>query len=319
MKEILTGVGRNLNLSSSIVDVPLQQDLGVVSRETASQVARWFSMRLSLLRQALVVVEERFSEIGPAEMLEAVSTLIADEIVSLPKRVSDVRDPLSILRALHNMPEIGVAPEFISAVLGIQDERIGGDTGRHSPEHLVTEYARGGFTYQPSEIIDIWRIFEYLPFAAGSVFYDLGSGYGHALFYGAAVRPDLFFRGIELMSVRVEECQSVASRLGIGNVAFQAGDSTSGGFDEADIIFLFNPFPPDTEGEVRNRIEELADVKPLVILDYEGLVSQAMPALRTVPLMKISPYRLSLSRRFFDESRAIAGIDAAGVPLPLSR
>jgi hypothetical protein len=269
-------------------------------------------MRLSLLREALVIVEERLSFRGEDEELRELLKVLQDEALALPHRIPDVHDPVAILRTLHTAPHVRVAPEFVSAILGIRDERVGGDVERYSDEQLRAEYSKGGFMYQPSEIVDIRPLFEHLSFAPGVAFYDLGSGYGHAILYGAALRPDLSFRGIELMSARVEECQSVASRLGMTNVAFKAGDLSQGGFSDADILFLFNPFPPDTEAEVRREIAQIAEVKPLVILDYRGLVTQSIPSIRAVPFMKIAPYSLAVSRRYYEESRALAGLPTRG-------
>jgi hypothetical protein len=312
LDEILQEAARNQKLPQAMVTTALKRDLSVVSSENAPDVARCFAMRLSLLREALVIIENRGGGSDHPEELHALFQTLTEEVLALPGVVREVRDPLGILRRLHKVPELRVVPEFVSAILGIRDERIGGDSERHSREQLSTAYGLGGFMYQPSEIVDLWPLFEHLSFATGSVFYDLGSGYGHALFYGAALRPDLSFRGIELMSARVEECQSVASRLGIGNVAFTTGDLSHGGFGDADIIFLFNPFPPDTQGEVRRHIADLAEAKPLVVLDYYGLVSREVVTVRALPLVKLAPYRLSVSRRFYKESRALVGLSGAG-------
>jgi len=312
MGEILREAARNRSLPGAIVESDLHREFGVVTSATAPEVGQSFSMKLCLLREALVIVEERISSLGEEEELRALLKVLQDEILSLPNRIADVHDPVAVLRTLHTVPHIRVAPEFISAILGIRDERVGGDVERYSDEQLKAEYAKGGFMYQPSEIVDIWPLFEHLSFAPGAVFYDLGSGYGHAILYGAALRPDLSFRGIELMSCRVTECQFVASRLGMANVAFKAGDLSQGGFSDADILFLFNPFPPDTEGEVRREIAQLAEVKPIVILDYRGLVTQSIPSVRAVPFMKVAPYSLAVSRRFYEESCALAGLPTRG-------
>lgn len=308
MNQILREAARNRELPQSIVKHAFTHDASFVTGENAPEMARNFSMMLSLFREALVVLEQRMSNSCVSEDLHALQRRIEDEVVALPSRVSEVRDPIAILRALHKVPEVRVAPEFVSAVLGIRDEGIGGDVGRYSREQLMSEYAQGGFMYQPSEIVDIWPLFEYLSFAPGSVFYDLGSGYGHAVFYGAALRPDLTFKGIELMTARVEESRSVASRLGMRNVEFRAGDLSKGGFRDADIIFLFNPFPPDTMVEVQRHIAQLAEEKPLAVLDYRGLATEGVSALRQVPLLKVAPYQFMVSRRYLKESRELIGI-----------
>jgi hypothetical protein len=308
MNQILREAARARELPQSIVKRAFTRDVSFVTGENAAEMARDFSMMLSLFREALVVLEQRILTSTESENLHALQRRIEDEVVALPSRVSEVRDPIAILRALHKAPEVRVVPEFVSAVLGIHDERIGGDVSRYSREQLITEYAQGGFMYQPSEIVDIWPLFEYLSFAPGSVFYDLGSGYGHAVFYGAALRPDLTFKGIELMTARVEESRAVASRLGMTNVEFAAGDLSKGGFRDADIIFLFNPFPPDTAVEVQRHIAQLAEEKPLAILDYRGLATDGVSTLCQVPLLKVAPYRLVVSRRYRKESGELIGI-----------
>jgi len=208
MNQILREAARTRELPQSIVKRAFTRDVSFVTGENAAEMARDFSMMLSLFRESLVVLEQRISTSTVSENLHALKRTIEDEVVAMPSRVSKARDPIAILRALHKAPEVRVVPEFVSAVLGIRDERIGGDVSRYSREQLITEYAQGGFMYQPSEIVDIWPLFEYLSFAPGSVFYDLGSGYGHAVFYGAALRPDLTFKGIELMTARVEESRA---------------------------------------------------------------------------------------------------------------
>jgi hypothetical protein len=91
-------------------------------------------------------------------------------------------------------------------------------------------------------------------------------------------------------------------------VTFAVGDLAKGGFTDADIIFLFNPFSLDTEGEVQRHMAQLAEEKPLVVLDYRGLVTDDISTLRQVPLMAVAPYRLMVSRRFSRGSRALVGI-----------
>lgn len=310
--EILREAARNRGLHQALEDIAIERDFGVVSPARALEIAHHFSIRLSLLREALVIIEGRLEHTESSAGLHALHEDLTEDIRLLPSRISEVREPIHILRALHGEPDARVAPEFVSAILGIHDERVGGDVDRFSGPQLKTEYANGGFMYQPSEIVDIWPIFEHLTFAPGARFYDLGSGYGHSLFYGAALRPDLFFTGIEIMSARVEECRSVASRLGLRNITFAAGDVSKGGFTDADIIFLFNPFPPDTEGEVRSKIAELAGVKPIVVLDYQGLVTQGISTLRPIPFVTVAPYRLTVSRGFYEQSCALAGIPHGG-------
>lgn len=63
---------------------------------------------------------------------------------------------------------------------------------------------------------------------------------------------------------------------------------------------------------MRREIAQLAEVKPIVILDYRGLVTQSIPSVRAVPFMKVAPYSLAVSRRFYEESCALAGLPTRG-------
>lgn len=310
MNDILIEAALNRSLSEAMVNSALSSECVPVSPENALEIADSFSRRLALLREALVIVERRLSQLPSDERLDHVHKALSHSVVTLTSSIKNVHDPVNILRALHTWPELEVAPEFVSAILGIRDERIGGDIERYSRHQLLAEYAQGGFMYQPSEIVDIWPLFAHLSFKPGCVFYDLGSGYGHSLFYGAALRPDISFRGIEIMSARVDESRAALARLGMENVTFEAGDASKGGFSDADVIFVYNPFPPDTQVEVAERIEEIAAAKSVVVVDYLGIVSQGVPSLCAIPFMSLTPYRLAASRRFLKESRALVGLPA---------
>jgi hypothetical protein len=296
-----------LNLSDEIAEHGFDRHYGAVSPNNANTVAERFSARLYVAREALALVNERITEGESEDSLRAIQEYLTSIISGSSGTISEVHDPVGILKALERGGAFRIAPEFISAILGIADERVGGDVERYSRNELVTTYARGGFMYQPSEISEIQQIFSAPSFQTGIRFYDLGSGYGHALFYGAALRPDIFFTGIEIMRARVVECRKVVTRLRLPNLAFEAGDVSQGGFSEADVLFLFNPFSPDTHREVGVRIAELAAHKPLAVFDYEGLVTKSLPELRAIAWDPISPFRLAVSQNFPKESCALVG------------
>lgn len=307
MNELLRESASRLNLPDEIAEHGFDLHYGAVSPTNANTVAERFSARVYVAREALALMNERITGGESEDSLRAIEEYLATIISDSPGTISEVRDPVGILRSLEVRPRFRIATEFISTILGISDERIGGDVERYSRTELVTTYARGGFMYQSSEISEIQPIFSALLFQPGIRFYDLGSGYGHPLFYGAALRSDMFFAGIEIMRARVAECRKVVTRLRLPNIAFEAGDVSKGGFSDADVIFLFNPFPPDTHREVGARIAELADQKPLAVLDYEGLVTQSLPELRPIRCAPISPFRLVVSRSFTKESCALVG------------
>ena len=270
----------------------------------------------SILSEAQRIVAVRCSSEVGQEGLRATNGFLVREQRVLEQDIlallSMTENPVAVLRELLRVPG-GVKPRMFSTLLGIKEESIGGDLLRHPSSQRNSVFGRGGFMYQPSDPHELWQIFSMLPLRAGATFFDLGSGYGHVLFYGAIARPDITFKGIELMSTRVAECEAARVRHGIKNLSFVAGDVTQGGFSQADIIFLFNPFPPDTLLDVCERISKVAQEKPLAVVDYGGRVTQSIPNLVPVVVRDFEPYRLVCSRKFLKESCALVG-----VPEPIS-
>lgn len=230
------------------------------------------------------------------------------------KELSAATNPLEVLREFFRIAHRGVQPWMVSAVLGIQEESVGGNSLRHPSSERETFWECGGHLYQPSEPRDLWTVFSLLSFKRGISFFDLGSGYGHALFQGAITWPDVMFRGIELMSVRVKECEAARKRLGLSNLSFVAGDIIARHFSEADVIFLFNPFPPAIGEVVAERINNIARRKPLAVIDYKGLVTQGVDCVTPIVVRDLAPYRVVCSKRFLSESCGLLGM-----PVPAGR
>jgi len=290
-----------------------------VSKHSVRDDVRDFNQLYDVLAEAQSLALVHSSKVADRSVARAVNdffvlaqgNLLRDFLAHL----SLAERPLEVLQELMRSPNQGVRPAMISAVVGIRDETVGGDSLRHPSQERNTLFWRGGFMYQPSEPFDVSPIFSTLQMRPGSVFYDLGAGYGHALFFGAVVRPDIQFRGIELMPGRVRECEAARRRLGLSNLSFVAGDVTRGGFSQADILFLFNPFPPDVQEEVTRVIDSVAQQKPLVVLDYEGLVTKWSESLVPIPVRDLSPYQVMCSRSFLGESCELAGVSVPATRL----
>lgn len=218
-------------------------------------------------------------------------------------------DPVTVIRVLHEKQDLRVLSRHLTALLGIDEERTGGELERHSPEEQKLFDARGGYMYQASDVYSIRSVFSNIRFRSGVSFYDLGSGYGHVVFYGAIVRPDVSFKGIELMPCRIVECQRIQTKLGIMNASFEAADVVAADMSQADVLFLFNPFPPDVRQEVSRKINALATQRPLFVVDYGGMVTQDAHELVPAKCKKLDSYRVAVSKRFQKESLEIGGIE----------
>lgn len=285
--------------------------LKAISASNARSALGDFHNLDTILSESQHVVCARISQGGDRAALKRLHDRLSHSrrelVEGFLSALSKADSPVEVLRELFVIGNCGLRPDMISAVLGIREEAVGGDLLRHASAERETLFGRGGFMYQPSEPHELWQIFSILNIKAGSLFVDLGSGYGHVVFQGAILRPDVRFKGIELMPVRVLECESVRDRLGIANLSLEAGDVTQGGFSDADIIFLFNPFPPDTRGAVAERVDQLAKNRPLAVLDYQGLATQDLSSVVSVGARDLAPYQLVCSRHFMAESCELVG------------
>lgn len=279
-----------------------------VTPRNASAIVSDFHRLQELLAEGQCVLVHRISRVEERSRLRACLMREEQELArDISAHLSMVEQPLEVLRALFEKGGCGLRPATVSAVLGIREETVGGDILRHPSEERGALFGRGGFMYQPSEPYELWQVFTLLNIKPGSLFCDVGSGYGHVLFYGALTRPDVSFKGIELMTARVVECEEARTRHKISNLSFVAGDVTQGGFSDADILFLFNPFPPDTMGAVVERIEQLARAKPLVVIDYGGIVTQRISSVVPMVLRDLEPYRIVCSRPHLRASCELIG------------
>jgi len=226
---------------------------------------------------------------------------------NLERGLRDVVDPRAILTMFHLNSEIRATILHMNLLLGIVPEPCGGDISRHMPEEL-NRFREGGWMYQASDLHLIKSVFSTLKIRSGASFFDLGSGYGHPVIYGANLRADVSFTGVEIMSSRVKECNEVARRLHLSNARFEAADAACIDLFKADVVFLFNPFPSSVRHEVMSRLIDVAEVKPIVVVDYDGLVTREAFAFRRMDKKQIIPFHIYGSRKHFEGSLAIAGL-----------
>lgn len=318
LQDVLEAAAIRQRLPTTIVGATLSRQWGwePMTDKTAQISLASFQKFHALLSEARCIASFRISRGEDRTTLASIDALAKSMQRELEGdfliHLAAAEKPLEVIKGLLRISPQALRSEMLSALLGVQEESVGGDLRRHPMSEQRTLYGRGGCMYQASDPHELWPVFSLLNFKSGAIFFDLGSGYGHVLFCGALARPDMIFKGIELMSVRVHECEVARSRLGISNASFAVGDVTKGGFEEADIIFLFNPFPPDTREEVSNRVERLAQKKPLAVIDYEGLVTQDLASLRPISVRDMPPYRILYSRHFSQESQELLGLPVLG-------
>ena len=104
----------------------------------------------------------------------------------------------------------------------------------------------------------------------GQVFYDLGSGQGRVVLYGA-LASDAKFIGIELLQERVDACNKTKARLGINNAEFLVGHVTDFDISDGDIFYLFNPFVQETLKKVVGTLHDIGMKKKIRIVCTGGI------------------------------------------------
>lgn len=101
------------------------------------------------------------------------------------------------------------------------------------------------------------------------VVYDLGSGYGRVVLYGA-IATSAQFKGIEIVPERVDLSREVKQRLAVPNATFVSAPVRECDFSDGTIFFLFNPFLEKTFRQTLDRLEKLAQTKRIRIVCWGG-------------------------------------------------
>jgi len=124
---------------------------------------------------------------------------------------------------------------------------------------VVRSYCWGRFWILRQRFLD--EIGQYLP-ERGRVL-DLGCGFGLFSLYYASIRPGLRLAGFDRNARRIAMARAAASRLGLANVRYEAGDVMDfrGGetFDAAYMLDIVHHIP---EGAVRPLLEQVAKILP---------------------------------------------------------
>jgi len=171
---------------------------------------------------------------------------------------------LAHIRALHRSSRT-INDHEIDTLLDIRPRE-----SRLDPVALVLEHGNeqidwyGGAPYET-----IREAIRRLAPVRGDVFYDLGSGYGRVVLWGAIVSDGLF-RGIELVPERVAVAERVRRKLALRNLELRQGNVRSAALDDGNLFFLFDPFFADTLRLVGRRLADVAHRHPIRIASLWG-------------------------------------------------
>ena len=135
---------------------------------------------------------------------------------------------------------------------------------------IVRAYCWARFWILHQRFLD--EIGQYLP-ASGAVL-DIGCGFGLFSLYYAATAPARFVRGLDLNTRRIAMARRAASRLAIGNVAYEEGDARTfkgdGEVAAAYMLDIVHHIPPDTVAPLLRRLHAcLAPGGILIVKDVD--------------------------------------------------
>lgn len=180
-----------------------------------------------------------------------------------------------------NNNETQIESTALDYILGIEYEATEAsikESSDHGPD-LVIGHSK---FYTQIDYAILREIFKNITITKNDIFYDLGSGYGRASFYGAILFPEGVFKGVEYIKERVDEAKAVAKNLKLQNVMFYASDVLKFDYSDGNIFFIFNPFPP-LMPQVLAELNKISQKKKIRIIAMSNTVIE----LKVVPWLKL--------------------------------
>ena len=133
--------------------------------------------------------------------------------------------------------------EFIDSLLPIlkkqYDEAEKSIIGSEYKQEMYIGWPKN-FTQSHYEVLR--KVLKTYPPKKNDIIYDLGSGYGRFLFYGASIFPENKFIGIEIVPERASFAKNIISQRGFKNVTQVTRDVLKADYTNGTYFYLFNSF-----------------------------------------------------------------------------
>ncbi len=136
--------------------------------------------------------------------------------------------------------------------------------GALSLPEITIKYGLNSYRYGSSSFLS--DLFDPIEITNETVFYDLGSGYGNIILYGAVKYPNAKFKGIEILKERHEVCAGLIEKEQITNADAICGDILKTNISEGTIFYLYNPLYDFQYAELLDKLYQISLHKPITVI-----------------------------------------------------
>lgn len=133
-----------------------------------------------------------------------------------------------------------------------------------SLSEITIKYGLNSYRYGSSSFLS--DLFDPLSITNETVFYDLGSGYGNIILYGAVKFPEAQFKGIEILKERHEVCASIIEKEQIENAIAICADILKTDISDGNIFYLYNPLFDFQYDELLKELHRISLSKPIIVI-----------------------------------------------------
>lgn len=133
-----------------------------------------------------------------------------------------------------------------------------------SLSEITIKYGLNSYRYGSSSFLD--DLFDPIPITEKTVFYDLGSGYGNIILYGAVKYPNVQFKGVEILEERNKVCVDLIKKEGITNAAAISGDILKTDISDGNVFYLYNPLYDFQYAALLDKLHQISLEKTIVVI-----------------------------------------------------
>lgn len=133
-----------------------------------------------------------------------------------------------------------------------------------SLSEITIKYGLNSYRYGSSSFLS--DLFDPLQITNKTVFYDLGSGYGNIILYGAVKYPETKFKGIEILKERHEVCSSLIEEEKLKNAEAICADIFKTDISDGTIFYIYNPLFDFQYAELLDKLYQVSLSRPIVVI-----------------------------------------------------